>query len=72
MDAPNIQLERLYNALREKGICVTQGSDLVSLLVAKFKVTTNNAQEIIIENISNDSPSEQKTLSLEEAIEYFK
>jgi len=70
MDTP---LENLYNTLKSKGVHVTQGSDCISLIVTKngkFKVTTNHAWEIIVENLSNPNESPEK-LSMEEAIEFF-
>ena len=29
MDIPNTQLEKLYDSLKSKGVCVTQGSDYI-------------------------------------------
>jgi hypothetical protein len=73
MHIPNTQLEELHSALLNKGVSVTQGSDQKSLIVTKndqFRVTTNDAWKIIIENLSNSNKSPD-TKSLEEAINFF-
>jgi len=73
MHIPNTQLEKLHSALLNKGVSVTQGSDCISLIVTKneqFKVTTNDAWEIIVENLSNPNESPNKK-SIEEAIKLF-